>query len=54
MSCIVLQAAYLAAMQNVTTSYRSAYNDLLKVYRESDEAEEKGRVKYVAFQSLLV
>ncbi|RLM85079.1 aminopeptidase M1-C [Panicum miliaceum] len=38
------KAAYLAAMQNVTTSYRSAYNDLLKVYRESDEAEEKGRV----------
>jgi len=44
MPCNVLQAAYLAAMQNVTTSYRSAYNDLLKVYRESDEAEEKGRV----------
>ncbi|KAF8688813.1 hypothetical protein HU200_042141 [Digitaria exilis] len=38
------KAAYLAAMQNVTSSYRSAYNDLLKVYRESDEAEEKGRV----------
>jgi len=38
------KAAYLAAMQNVTTSYRSAYNDLLKVYRESDEAEEKGRI----------
>ncbi|PWZ13733.1 Aminopeptidase M1-C [Zea mays] len=35
---------YLAAMQNVTASYRSAYNDLLKVYRESDEAEERGRV----------
>jgi len=40
----VLQAAYLAAMQNVTTSYRSAYNDLLKVYTESGEAEERGRV----------
>ncbi|ONM54526.1 Aminopeptidase M1 [Zea mays] len=38
------KAAYLAAMQNVTASYRSAYNDLLKVYRESDEAEERGRV----------
>ncbi|TKW32831.1 hypothetical protein SEVIR_2G193100v4 [Setaria viridis] len=38
------KAAYLAAMQNVTSSYRSAYNDLLKVYRESDEAEEKSRV----------
>jgi len=42
--CDVLQAAYLAAMQNVTTSYRSAYNDLLKVYTVSDEAEERGRV----------
>jgi len=31
-------------MQNVTTSYRSAYNDLLKVYTESGEAEERGRV----------
>ncbi|XP_062198704.1 aminopeptidase M1-C-like [Phragmites australis] len=38
------KAAYLAVMQNVTNSNRSAYNDLLKVYRESDEAEEKGRV----------
>ena len=42
--CDVLQAAYFAAMQNVTTSHRSAYNDLLKVYKESDEAEERGRV----------
>ncbi|KAJ1289420.1 hypothetical protein BS78_02G163000 [Paspalum vaginatum] len=38
------KAAYLAAMQNVTTSYRSAYNDLLKVYTETDEAEERARV----------
>jgi puromycin-sensitive aminopeptidase len=44
MSRNVIQAAYLAAMQNVTSSYRSAYNDLLKVYRESDESEEKSRV----------
>ncbi|KAG0543432.1 hypothetical protein BDA96_02G190700 [Sorghum bicolor] len=38
------KAAYFAAMQIVTTSHRSAYNDLLKVYKESDEAEERGRV----------
>ncbi|GJM98985.1 hypothetical protein PR202_ga16040 [Eleusine coracana subsp. coracana] len=37
-------AAYLSVMQNVTSSNRSGYNDLLKVYRESAEAEEKTRV----------
>ncbi|KAK3129912.1 hypothetical protein QOZ80_6BG0486490 [Eleusine coracana subsp. coracana] len=38
------KAAYLSVMQNVTSSNRSGYNDLLKVYRESAEAEEKTRV----------
>ncbi|KAL6599309.1 hypothetical protein ACP70R_045803 [Stipagrostis hirtigluma subsp. patula] len=38
------KAAYLAVMQNVTSVNRSGYNDLLKVYRESTEAEEKSRV----------
>jgi hypothetical protein len=31
-------------MQNATSSSRSGYNDLLKVYRESSEEEEKARV----------
>jgi len=31
-------------MQNVTSSNRSGYDDLLKVYRQTVEAEEKARV----------
>jgi len=44
--CLVLflQVAYLAVMQNVTSSNRSGYDDLLKVYRQTVEAEEKARV----------
>ncbi|KAL6846320.1 hypothetical protein ACP4OV_023768 [Aristida adscensionis] len=38
------KVAYLAVMHNVTTSNRSGYNDLLKIYRESSEAEEKARI----------
>lgn len=37
----VLQAAYLSVMQNVSSSNRSGYDALLKVYRESAEGEEK-------------
>jgi len=38
------KVAYLAVMQNVTSSNRSGYDDLLKVYRQTVEAEEKARV----------
>ncbi|KAL6655884.1 hypothetical protein ACP70R_006710 [Stipagrostis hirtigluma subsp. patula] len=38
------KAAYLAVMQNVSSSNRSGYDDLLKVYRRSAEAEEKEHV----------
>ncbi|CAN6174091.1 unnamed protein product [Urochloa humidicola] len=38
------KAAYHAVMQNVTNSNRSGYDDLLKVYRQSVEVEEKTRV----------
>ena len=41
---LFLQVAYLAVMQNVTSSNRSGYDDLLKVYRQTVEAEEKARV----------
>jgi puromycin-sensitive aminopeptidase len=40
----IRKAAYLSVMQNATSSSRSGYNDLLKVYRESSEEEEKARV----------
>ncbi|CAN6204269.1 unnamed protein product [Urochloa humidicola] len=38
------KAANRAVMWNVTSSNRSGYDDLLKVYRQSVEAEEKARV----------
>jgi puromycin-sensitive aminopeptidase len=41
---VVPQAAYLAVMQNVSSSNRSGYDALRKVYRESAEGEERLRV----------
>ena len=41
---LFLQVACLAVMQNVTSSNRSGYDDLLKVYRQTVEAEKKARV----------
>lgn len=41
---LFLQFAYIAVMQNVTSSNRSGYDDLLEVYRQSIEAEEKACV----------
>ncbi|CAM0951100.1 unnamed protein product [Alopecurus aequalis] len=38
------KAAYLAVMQNVSSSNRSGYDALRKVYKESAEGEEKLRV----------
>uniref|UniRef100_A0ACD5XRD6 Uncharacterized protein n=1 Tax=Avena sativa TaxID=4498 RepID=A0ACD5XRD6_AVESA len=38
------KAAYLAVMQNVTSSNRSGYDALRKVYKESAEGEERLRV----------
>ncbi|TVU09317.1 hypothetical protein EJB05_42782 [Eragrostis curvula] len=38
------KAAYLAVMQNVTSTNRSGYDDLLAVYRQSAVAEEKEHV----------
>ena len=39
-----LQAAYVAVMQNVTSSNRSGYESLLRVYRETDLSQEKTRI----------
>jgi puromycin-sensitive aminopeptidase len=41
LTSVVLQVAYLAVMQNVSSSNRSGYNALRKVYRESAEGEER-------------
>ncbi|GMP84067.1 hypothetical protein CsSME_00037742 [Camellia sinensis var. sinensis] len=38
------KAAYVAVMQNVSTSNRSGYELLLKVYRETDQSQEKTRI----------
>ncbi|XP_062191811.1 aminopeptidase M1-B-like [Phragmites australis] len=38
------KAAYLAVMRTVSTSSRSSYDALLKIYRETAEAQEKSRV----------
>ncbi|XP_058085543.1 aminopeptidase M1-like [Magnolia sinica] len=38
------KAAYVAVMQTVTTSNRSGYESLLKVYRETDLSQEKVRI----------
>lgn len=41
---LLLQAAYVAVMQRVTQSNRAGYDSLLRVYRESDQSEERNRV----------
>lgn len=40
----IRKAAYVAVMQNVTTSNRSGYKSLLRVYRETDLSQEKTRI----------
>ncbi|THG23735.1 hypothetical protein TEA_000968 [Camellia sinensis var. sinensis] len=40
----IRKAAYVAVMQNVSTSNRSGYELLLKVYRETDQSQEKTRI----------
>lgn len=42
--CNVVQAAYLAVMRTVSTSSRSGFDALLKIYREASEPQEKSRV----------
>uniref|UniRef100_A0ACD5ZVG0 Uncharacterized protein n=2 Tax=Avena sativa TaxID=4498 RepID=A0ACD5ZVG0_AVESA len=38
------KAAYLAVMRTVSTSSRAGYDALLKIYRETSEAQEKSRI----------
>ncbi|KAK1608097.1 hypothetical protein QYE76_031770 [Lolium multiflorum] len=38
------KAAYLAVMRSVSTSSRAGYDSLLKIYRETSEAQEKSRI----------
>uniref|UniRef100_A0A5B7A6K2 Aminopeptidase n=1 Tax=Davidia involucrata TaxID=16924 RepID=A0A5B7A6K2_DAVIN len=38
------KAAYVAVMQNVSSSNRSGYESLLRVYRETDLSQEKTRI----------
>ncbi|TVU06229.1 hypothetical protein EJB05_49430, partial [Eragrostis curvula] len=38
------KAAYLAVMRTVSTSNRAGYDALLKIYRETAEAQEKSRI----------
>jgi puromycin-sensitive aminopeptidase len=38
------KASYLAVMRTVTTSSRAGYDALLKIYRETAEAQEKSRI----------
>uniref|UniRef100_A0A0E0LUN5 Aminopeptidase n=1 Tax=Oryza punctata TaxID=4537 RepID=A0A0E0LUN5_ORYPU len=38
------KASYLAVMRTVTTSNRAGYDALLKIYRETAEAQEKSRI----------
>ncbi|MQL71581.1 hypothetical protein Taro_003916, partial [Colocasia esculenta] len=38
------KAAYVAVMQTVSMSNRSGYESLLRVYRETDLSQEKGRI----------
>ena len=41
---LFLQVAYVAVMQNVSSSSRSGYESLLRVYRETDQSQEKTRI----------
>ncbi|VAI00865.1 unnamed protein product [Triticum turgidum subsp. durum] len=38
------KAAYLAVMRTVSTSNRAGYDVLLKIYKETSEAQEKSRI----------
>ncbi|KAI8547792.1 hypothetical protein RHMOL_Rhmol07G0223600 [Rhododendron molle] len=38
------RAAYVAVMQNVSTLNRSGYESLLRIYRETDQSQEKTRI----------
>ncbi|EEF46103.1 puromycin-sensitive aminopeptidase, putative [Ricinus communis] len=40
----IRKAAYVAVMQRVSTSNRSGYDSLLRVYRETDLSQEKTRI----------
>lgn len=40
----LLQVAYKAVMQSVTTADRAGYESLLKTYRETDVSQERTRV----------
>lgn len=40
----IRKAAYTAVMQSVTISNRSGYDSLLRIYRETDQSEERVRV----------
>ncbi|KAI7997681.1 Aminopeptidase M1 [Camellia lanceoleosa] len=40
----IRKAAYVAVMRNVSTSNRLGYELLLKVYRETDQSQEKARI----------
>ncbi|KAK3002441.1 hypothetical protein RJ639_020347, partial [Escallonia herrerae] len=40
----IRRAAYVAVMQNVSTSNRSDFDSLLRVYRETDLSQEKTRI----------
>lgn len=40
----IRKAAYVAVMQTVSSSNRSDYESLLRVYRETDLSQEKGRI----------
>jgi len=39
-----MQASYTAVMQKASASNKSGYEALLKVYRETDLSQEKGRI----------
>ncbi|GFY96739.1 aminopeptidase M1 [Actinidia rufa] len=40
----IRRVAYVAVMQNVSSSSRSGYESLLKIYRETDQSQEKTRI----------
>eukprot|EP00253_Pinus_taeda_P017463 PITA_17463 len=40
----IRKAAYIAVMQNVTTSNKSGYESLLRIFRETDLSQEKERI----------
>ncbi|KAH9623370.1 hypothetical protein KSS87_015921 [Heliosperma pusillum] len=44
LSSDVRKAAYVAVMHNVSSSDRSGYEDLLRVYRETNQSQERARI----------